>query len=85
MATLQGIRVQQLQTLLHYNFTSPALAWEALQCSGNAGFPEGCRRLALLGDTVLRLELILTWLPTGNRTGKEEHNIRQRLSILNQD
>ena len=69
MTTLQRTRVEQLQTLRQYNFNNKELAWEALQRSGNPGFPEGCRRLALVGYTVFRLKVILTWFPTGLRTG----------------
>lgn len=62
--------VLQLENLINYQFNDPRIALEALQSSGNYGFPEGCRRLAMIGDAVLRLSVLTAWYPTNMSTGK---------------
>lgn len=60
-----------VQDIIGYNFTDPFILWEALQAAGsgntfagNRRFPEGNKRLAVLGDTILQLVLVRDWYET---------------------
>ena len=57
-----------VESIIGYCFTDPLILWEALQATGSgisvAGtrrFPEGNKRLAVLGDTILKLVLVEQW------------------------
>ena len=79
MATAVNIAAQLiagLEAVISYHFTTPLLAWEALQAPGaNAGplaLPtglEGNKRLAILGDTILQLVLVEEWYRSGASKG----------------
>ena len=72
-ALLKAPTVLKLQSKLGYTFKNPHYLWEAVQAPGSilhpdevpsAGlqnFPDGNKRLALLGDTILRLALLEDW------------------------
>lgn len=51
--------VEAVETLIQYKFNHAALLWETLQSPSSpyAGHPNGNKRLAVIGDTVLRLSL----------------------------
>lgn len=55
--------VEAVETLIQYQFSHLALLWEALQCpsSPNSEHPNGNKRLAIIGDTVLQLGLAEDW------------------------
>ena len=69
MATAQISNVtQQVEVIINFNFSDPLILWEALQAAGfgstSAGtrrFPDGNKRLAVLGDTILQLVLVSMW------------------------
>lgn len=74
-------KVQQCQTIIGYDFTDPNLCWEALQTAGNgihaAGSrptPNGSKRLAILGGSVLSLILSMDWYDSGAVEGKLNTN-----------
>ena len=46
--------------------------WEALQVAG--AIPGDNRRLALIGDAVLKLSLLNAWYPSGNPLGRSMPN-----------
>lgn len=50
-----------------YKFNHAALLWETLQSPSSpyAGHPNGNKRLAVIGDTVLRLSLAEYWFQGG--------------------
>lgn len=61
-------RVQRLQDIIGYSFEDPSIAFEAVSAAGAAitsvgyrSFPNGNKRLAVLGDTVLQLALAEGW------------------------
>lgn len=63
--TGQTEKVEGCQTAIKYRFNDPELLWEALQAAGSPVFAirgrrllDGNKRLALLGDTVLKLVLV---------------------------
>jgi hypothetical protein len=58
------------QTIIGHTFTNSELCWEALQAKAAGGYTEGNKRLALVGDAVLRLLIIKSWYTTDDRTGK---------------
>lgn len=47
--------IEAVETLIQYKFNHSALLWEALQCpsSPDSTHPNGNKRLAIIGDTVL--------------------------------
>ena len=58
-------RVQSAQLIIKRSFHDDMFIWEALQAPGstitsssNLHFPEGNKRLALLGDAVLRMAIV---------------------------
>ncbi|MCJ1479872.1 hypothetical protein MMC06_000026 [Schaereria dolodes] len=61
-------KIQGAETAIGYRFKDPQILWEALQAAGSsvrrAGEREirdGNKRLALLGDTILKLVLVEDW------------------------
>ena len=69
MATNQVLNITRaVEGIIGYGFSDPLILWEALQAAGStvssAGtrrFPDGNKRLAMLGDTVLKLVLVAEW------------------------
>ena len=66
----------QVEAIIGYTFSDPLILWEALQAAGSpnrsAGtrrFPDGNKRLAVLGDTVLKLVLVGEWYDSGDARG----------------
>ena len=62
--------------IIGYTFADPIILWEALQAAGSgitwAGtrhFPDGNKRLAVLGDTILQLVLVNDWYDTAYDRG----------------
>lgn len=56
--------IEAVESLIQYRFNHTALLWEALQCAGlvfdtelQPVPPGGNKRLAIIGDAVLRLAL----------------------------
>lgn len=62
-----ALAVQGVQDIIGYTFADPYLVREAISAAGSivsAGtrrFPNGNKRLAILGDTVLQLALAEDW------------------------
>ena len=59
---------REVESIIDYNFIDPDILWEALQAAGSGNtsagtrrFPDGNKRLAVLGDTVLQLVLVRDW------------------------
>jgi hypothetical protein len=59
-----------LDEIFAYRFKNVNICWETAQGKGAAGFAEGNKRQALLGDALLRSKLLQKWYLTGQRTGK---------------
>lgn len=80
-ATLKTNTLQSVQTILNYKFTNQALTWEALQAGGSS-FPsegtqvDGGKRLAIVGDVVLKLALMEDWYHSGASKGTNLHNFK---------
>lgn len=71
-----NIAVNGAQSIIGYAFRDRFLLWEALQSAGSpvllAGgrnIPNGNKRLAVLGDTVLQLVLVEQWYAGGQARG----------------
>ncbi|KAL8817405.1 MAG: hypothetical protein Q9223_003756 [Gallowayella weberi] len=74
MATMNSA-VEGVEATIGYKFDDRFLLWEALQAAGsyvsltggagNRKFPNGNKRLAVLGDTVLQLVLVEVWYAGG--------------------
>jgi dsRNA-specific ribonuclease len=69
--------LEPLQAQLHYSFRDATLLEEALTAAGATvsscdvdGPVSGNKRLALIGDAVLRLSILDEWYPGGDSTGK---------------
>ncbi|KAL8848701.1 MAG: hypothetical protein Q9221_006311 [Calogaya cf. arnoldii] len=77
--------VQGVQDIIGYTFADPYLVHEAISAAGSivsAGprrFPNGNKRLAILGDTVLQLALAEDWYD-GNEPRATFDGIRQRIA-----
>ncbi|MCJ1279640.1 hypothetical protein MMC21_007464 [Puttea exsequens] len=61
-------RIHALENIIGHRFNDPTILWEALQAAGSGlqsvgtrHFADGNKRLALLGDAVLKLALIDDW------------------------
>jgi hypothetical protein len=57
--------VPGVEALIGYRFNNQEICWEALQGKQTSGYPNGNKRLALLGDALLRVRLVKDWFPTG--------------------
>ena len=74
---LKDTERQWLENKINYHFQDPLLLWEAL-LANNFGNPsvngrnvsDGNKRLALLGDVVLRMILVHDWYPSDATRGK---------------
>ena len=60
--------VQGVEAAINYHFTEPLILWEALQATGNGissggtrSFADGNKRLALVGDAILKVALLEEW------------------------
>ena len=70
---------QAIENIINYHFTSHEILKQALQAAGTSvsdpsvsGDREGNKRLALVGDALLRLVILDEWYPEGTSTGKIE-------------
>ena len=68
--------VRGVQSIIAYDFNDHLILWEALQAAGScitsAGtrrFPNGNKRLAILGDTILKLVLVSEWYESADTRG----------------
>lgn len=69
MATVQmSTTTHGVEAIIGYNFNDPLILWEALQAAsssvsraGTRRFPDGNKRLAVLGDAILKLVLVGEW------------------------
>ena len=69
MATNQMLyKTRGVEDIIGYSFNDPLILWEALQAAGSgirsAGdrhFADGNKRLAMLGDAILKLVLVEDW------------------------
>lgn len=74
-----ALAVQGVQDIIGYTFADPYLVREAISAAGSivsAGtrrFPNGNKRLAILGDTVLQLALAEDWYAGTEPRGKMNH------------
>lgn len=80
--------LESLQARLHYSFRDANLLEEALTAAGAAvssrevdGPVSGNKRLALIGDAVLRLSVLDEWYLGGGSTGKLEMAHCARLTL----
>ena len=77
MATAHILNVTHgVERVIGHTFNDPLILWEALQAAGStvrsAGprrFPDGNKRLAIIGDTVLKLVLVTKWYDSGDIRG----------------
>ena len=60
--------VQGVEAIIDYHFIEPLILWEALQATGNGissvgtrSFADGNKRLALVGDAILKVALLEEW------------------------
>lgn len=72
MPALQSARYEELQDvedIINYMFNQPSLLHEALRVSASTSSPEGNKRLALIGDAVLKLALVAEGHDRGESRG----------------
>ena len=77
-----------LERKLGYIFADPNLLWEALQAHGNGvkiigdrKIEDGNKKLALLGDCVVKMAVLNDWFETGESRRKSYPNLSQELTI----
>ena len=65
--------ILRVQTIISYQFRNASFILEALQAPGSSinfiagrSVPDGNRRLALLGDSVIKTALLDAWYPSDN-------------------
>jgi ribonuclease-3 len=68
---------QSIESIINYSFKKPQLLDEAFQAAGASesdkgikGNKGGNKRLALVGDALIRLSILDRWYPHGADTGK---------------
>ncbi|KAL8830789.1 MAG: hypothetical protein Q9170_005572 [Blastenia crenularia] len=77
--------VHGIEAIIGYTFDDPYLVWEAVSAAGSVvsgggrQFPNGNKRLAILGDTVLQLVLAEDWY-SGRQPRAAFDRIRQHLA-----
>lgn len=66
MATM----LDEAQRLIGHKFDNTQVLWEALSAAGSASSaPDGNKRLALLGDVVLKFVVLNNWFKSGKPRG----------------
>ena len=67
-STTMADMLYNVESKIGYHFIDPSILWEALQAAGSnvrqigaRRLPDGKKRLALLGDAVLKLALLAEW------------------------
>jgi hypothetical protein len=61
----RAIAISAVQAILDYTFDDPERLWSALHAAGSPdGGSDGNRTMAMLGDAVLRLVLLVDLIPT---------------------
>ncbi|OAL49006.1 ribonuclease III [Pyrenochaeta sp. DS3sAY3a] len=82
--------LQTIQKRLHYSFKNAQLLQEAFIADGATnsrhdieGPPAGNKRLALVGDAVLRLSIFDDWFPSGDSTANG-HELLQEVATNDQ-
>ncbi|KAF1948111.1 ribonuclease III [Byssothecium circinans] len=72
-----------VETILEYQFSNPNLLNEALLAAGASvsskdihGDPQGNKRLALLGDSVLQEAILEPWYSSGESTEKGSNKVK---------
>ena len=70
-------KLNDAQRIIGYNFMDSSILWEALQAPGSRpfaadgrDFSNGNKRLALLGDAVLKTNLLGTWYESDQSIGE---------------
>ncbi len=70
--------VPVVETIIDYRFTDPLKLWEALQAAGSPvsaingrHIHEGNKRLAMIGDSVLKLAFVSQWYTGDGLRGKQ--------------
>ena len=73
----KATRLQNVQTLITYQFNDGDILWEALHVPGAFAFDAGSRnlsngnkRLALLGDAILKAAITIEWYGTCDTRGR---------------
>ncbi|KAL8719450.1 MAG: hypothetical protein Q9225_003539 [Loekoesia sp. 1 TL-2023] len=80
--------VHGVESIIGYTFDDPYLVWEAISAAGSIitlghrRFPNGNKRLAILGDTVLHLALAEAWYE-GTEPRATFDRIRQQVASNN--
>jgi len=64
------ISVEEAEEILDYRFENPSFLFEALSAPGTGPSRDGNRRLAQLGDSVIKTVLLDGWYFTGDDRGK---------------
>jgi ribonuclease-3 len=80
--------LEAIESIIDYRFAKSQLLEEALQAAGSAmsntsltGDRHGNKRLALVGDAVIRLALLDPWYATGGSTGEGcFHRVKTQLT-----
>ena len=75
--TARQSKIAGLQAALQRNFANADIAWETLNLAGSGityagmrSFPDGNKRLAVLGDRVLELVISQEWYESGDIRGE---------------
>ncbi|KFZ25519.1 hypothetical protein V502_00002, partial [Pseudogymnoascus sp. VKM F-4520 (FW-2644)] len=59
-----------VERIIKYHFTNPQLLAEAFEAAGVSELHKGGnKRLALVGDTLIRLAILDRWFPSGAKEG----------------
>ncbi|KAH8646490.1 ribonuclease III domain-containing protein, partial [Tricladium varicosporioides] len=67
------------EELIGYEFNNKKLCWEALQGKGANGYTQGNKRLALVGDAIIRLKVLEGWYPTNTPTMRGNDMVEARV------
>lgn len=77
-AVIMANAIGGVQRIIGYTFNDTSIVWEAMQAAGsgvrlvgNRRIPDGNKRLAVLGDTILKLAIIEEWYNGGEARGNE--------------
>lgn len=78
-ATTMANKIQGVEDAIGYHFNDSQLLWEALSAPGCTRIPgtrhtlDGNRRLAMLGDSILKFALLEDWYASGQARGNADN------------
>lgn len=78
----KAVVVPEVERIINYQCNNPELCWEALQGKQPGRYPEGNKRLAMIGDKSMAHAQLKKWYVSGLSTGMPLQGLDKQWKIL---